>query len=380
MKVVQIIDSLTWGGAQKMQLVFAKNLADQPVELTLISLADTREKFFEQEMRSLGIPVFIFPSDSLLNLRRIWEIVFLLRKIGADILHAHLTYANIIGTLVGFLARIPTIATLRSAGIDQDFNNPWRYRLETWLLRFMSTRVMANGYAVSEANQKRLKGRNIDVIPNAISLIPGISEGERLSIRDELLKDPSIPLVISVGRLSAPKGYRDLIDAFALVVQKHPRTVLVIAGKGPYREEMEVQIDRLGLARNVTLLGSRDDVPRLLSASDIYVSSSHWEGMSVAIMEAMAAGLPVIATSVGDSPIVVTDQTGIIVQPHKPQEIAKALISLLGDPEKSKTLGKNARNHIDRNYSPASWVNRLVEYYSEICNPKSAWKGLQAGA
>ncbi len=380
MKVVQMIDSLTWGGAQKMQLVFAQNLAGFPVDLTLISLGNTREKFFEQEMRSLGIAVFIFPADRMFNLRRMWKIIKLLREIGADILHAHLTYANIIGTLTGFIAKVPTIATLRSAGVDKDFISPRRFRLESWLLRFISTRVMANGYAVASANQERLEGRDIDVIPNAISLLPRLPNDERLSVRKEILKDTASPLVISVGRLSAPKGYGDLIDSFSQVIQKHPQAMLVIVGKGPYRDEMEVQIKRLNLTSNVILLGARSDVPRLLSASDIYVSSSHWEGMSVAIMEAMATGLPVVATSAGDSPRMVTDQTGIIVQPKKPEELASAIISLLDAPDRSGRLGDNARKHIASNYAPDVWVKRLLDYYAEICDPKTAMTGLQVGA
>ena len=116
----------------------------------------------------------------------------------------------------------------------------------------------------------------------------------------------------------------------------------------------------------VILLGVRNDVPRLLAAGDIFVSASHWEGLPVAVLEAMAVGLPVVATSVGDVPDVVVPGTGLIVPPHQPAALATTIRTLLDDPEQGRQLGMAGRAHVVRNYAIEAWADKLLKLYSEL--------------
>lgn len=366
MHIVQIIDSLDWGGAQKMQVLLAQAAVGVPIKLTVISLSNYGNQYFKNEIESLGIPVITLSGRSLFDLPRFWKILSVLRNERVDILHAHLTYANILGTFAGFICRIPTIASIRTAGIDMDFFHPWRYGLETWLLRFVASYVMVNGYAIADANQARLKGRKITVIQNAISVPEELSADERLEIRKEIIGDPSCFMIIAVGRLAAPKGYHDLLEAVVRVREKHRGVKLVIVGDGHLTSEIDTRISELTLEDHVTLLGARTNVTELLLASDLFVNSSHWEGMSVAVLEAMAAGLPVVATNVGDSALVVENDTGTVVSPHQPDEIANAITALLDDPDKLQMFGKNARKRVITHYSPASWMSNLMDFYTEV--------------
>jgi glycosyltransferase involved in cell wall biosynthesis len=173
-------------------------------------------------------------------------------------------------------------------------------------------------------------------------------------------------MLISVGRLSRQKAFADLITAFTTVRQKYPTAVLVIVGGGQTRAELVAQIQSLGLEGHVFLLGFRNDVPALLAASDLFVSSSHWEGIPIAILEAMSAGLPVVATEVGDVPLIVNEASGFIVPPAQPMRLADAITTLLADPDQRRKMGAAARLHVLQNYSPEVWAGKLCDLYLEV--------------
>jgi glycosyltransferase involved in cell wall biosynthesis len=207
----------------------------------------------------------------------------------------------------------------------------------------------------------------IEVIPNAVAAAPTISPTERAILRASIVGDQTRPVLISVGRLEQEKGYFDLLHAFATLHQTYPSAALVIVGNGRLHAELAAQLAALSLEGHAVLLGERHDVPRLLAASAIYVSSSHWEGLPVAVLEAMAAGLPIVATSVGDLPHVVVDSTGVLVPPREPRKLAMALQTLLDNPAQRQALGAAAQAYVARNYSPEVWFDRLMALYKEVC-------------
>jgi len=135
-------------------------------------------------------------------------------------------------------------------------------------------------------------------------------------------------------------------------------------------EDIRSLISRLSLEKNVLLLGARQDVPRLLAASDLYVSSSHWEGLPLAILEAMMAGLPVVATDVGDIPRLITADTGLVIPPHQPRAIAEAIAELLRDPGQLREMGAAARARAMQDYSPRVWMERLLNLYRQLLPAK----------
>jgi len=369
MRVAQIIDNLYIGGAQKIQIILAEAIREHDVPLTVLSLeSGSRSTFIPGDLQSLGVDVTFYPSNGggVLNPKRIWRIARFLRREGFDVVHTHLTYANIIGALAGRLAGIPVVTTLHNSRLDKRGRYIIRQTLETWVLRYLAHRVMAVGDATAQAHQKRLRGKHIEVIPNAITAIPSISQAERSAVRTEIVNDPSRPLLLSVGRINLQKGYSDLLTAFAHLRQKHPNAALAIAGRGGLHDELTAQIKTLGLEGHAMLLGPRDDVPRLLAASDIFVSSSLWEGLPIAILEAMAAGLPIVATNVSDVPRVVVDGTGLLVPPQEPTQLSEAVCSLLDDPALRQSFGTAARTHITHHHSAAKWIKEILTMYESV--------------
>ncbi|MCP5095175.1 MAG: glycosyltransferase [Chloroflexi bacterium] len=364
MHIVQIIDTVRFGGAQKMQLTLAEAIQMHPVQLTVISLEENvQNSHFSTQLESLGVKIHYFPAQKLLDMGRIQRIGRFLRQGAFDCVHTHLTYANIVGTLAGRLAGVPVIASFRNSSID---SQPLRAFLETILMRYSAVQRMAVGHATANAHRQRMGGKSIVAIPNAVTLIPPLVKADKDALRRELVGDAKRPLIIAVGRLMAQKGYFDLIEAFDTVRQSFPNAALVIVGRGHLHDQMMADIQTRQLSDNIILLGARTDVPQLLAASDLYVSASHWEGLSNALLEAMAAGLPVVATSVNDTPNVVVTGTGQLVPSQTPAALAEAICHYLAHPEVRKQAGVAAREHIETQFNPAAWVQQMLTLYRSV--------------
>ncbi len=370
--ITQLIDSLDVGGAETLQVTFAEAARAGDIRLTVIALRDVGGSAIAEKVQAFGAQVVMFPARKVYDPKRFWRLASFLRRERGDALHTHLTHANILGAVLGRLIGIPVVATLHSTSIEPRHDHPALRWLETLALRYGVQCIVAVGHQVAEAHRSRLRGKPIEVVPNAVSLPPGISAAERLALRREMIGDPARPLLISVGRLALPKGYPDLLTAFAALRQTHPSAALVIVGEGHLRDELAAQIAALKLEGHAILLGARSDVPRLLAASDLYVSASHWEGLSVAVLEAMAAGLPVIATSVGDVPRVVVSGAGVVVPPKEPAALAEAARALLNDPAQRQSLGAAAKAHVTHNHSPAVWLDRHLRLYQEAAGHAGA--------
>lgn len=367
MRIVQLIDSLHWGGAQKLQVTFAEAIQKYDVELIVISLNRHRDGVpLPHDLDSLGTRVLVMPAPHLYTLKRIWRLVRFLRRERVDLMHTHLTYANIIGPIAAKLAGVPLVASIHNEKYHPQRDHTLRRRLETLMLRFGADKLIAVGQAVVQAQRERFSWGHLHVIQNAVTPVPPISESRRREIRKKLIGYPARPLLLSVGRLSSQKGYRDLLAAVPQVLEKHPRAAFVIAGGGGSRTDLSREIADLNLEESVSLLGYRNDVPDLLAASDMFINCSHWEGLPVAVLEAMSAGLPIVATRVGDVPQVLDERAGVLVPPKQPTALAAAIVALLDDPERMKAIREAAKQRVLCHYSPDAWAQELLQVYAEV--------------
>jgi len=366
--VVQLIDSLNWGGAQKLLQTFAETARPSLKRLTIISLRETHPGVtIPDQLRRAGCEVITLPARHLFNISRIRKLVAYLRQQDVDVLHTHLTYANILGPLAGRLSGVPVVSTVHNEFYDPKRDNRTRRRLETWSLRWLSKRIIAVSHAVAEAQQHRFGAKPMAIIPNCVMPIPSISPDERRQLRAQVAGETTW-LLISVGRLARQKGYPDLAEAFSQVHQRYPSSRLIIAGhEGSTQEKLKERIAELNLQDSALLLGPRSDVPALLKASDMFVSASLWEGLPIALLEAMAAGLPVVATSVGDVPRVIEEGCGVLVPPGEPARLAEEVCALLENPGKMKALGEAAEAHVAKHYAPQAWAAQLLELYQAVC-------------
>jgi glycosyltransferase involved in cell wall biosynthesis len=367
MRLAQMIDTLDWGGAQKMQLFLVQKLIPLGIDVTVISLRPSNSPL-PSLLREAGARVFVFPFMRLFSPASFMRMVAFARQQHFDLLHAYLTYSNILGPLVGKLSRTPVIGSFRNAGFDPKRMSSKRLYLETFCLKHFAQGIIANGYAVADYGRTRLGADiQIDILPNAIDAdgIPALMEPERQALRKEIGGDANRTIILSVGRLTPQKGFPDLLRGFEQVSNTHPDSALVIAGNGDSRASLEAQIRKSGLKDRVFLLGERDDVPRLLAVADIYVNSSLIEGTPVSILEAMSAKLPIVATSVGDTPYILNETSAKLVAPHSPNELAVALTSLITSAESRHILGNAARERVVQKYGPEPWTKSLLQLYSK---------------
>jgi glycosyltransferase involved in cell wall biosynthesis len=185
-------------------------------------------------------------------------------------------------------------------------------------------------------------------------------ETDRFPQRAQLLMDPSRPVIGTVARLNPEKDYDTLLEAFRRVRVSHPAARLLIAGDGPERVRLEQKAAALGLKGSVEFLGHVDDVRDVLSRLDVYVQSSHVEGLSVAVLEALASGLPVVAARVGgNDEAVLHDICGLLVEPRDPSSLAAAIRQVLENPDRSRQMGIAARQHVKGSFSNEASMARI---------------------
>ena len=216
-------------------------------------------------------------------------------------------------------------------------------------------------------------GTRCRTIPNGVdtNVFRPADTGRRRALRAELGFADSDVLIGIVASFTPVKRHVDLLDAFAQVKAAHPTARLVLIGDGPLRDAVVSQIAHLGLGTNVTLLGPRADVDRILPALDVFVLSSNTEGLSNAILEAQACGLPVVATAVGGNPdLVRAGETGWLVPPESPAELARALNEAIAQPQTAREFGANARTRVVREHSVDAMALAYENLYRELTDAR----------
>lgn len=365
MRVAHIIDKIGWGGADKLLLTFTEVASRRDVDTIVIGLMPPSHKSeIPNALRAFGADVLEFSFRKLYDPRAIPTLMFLLKKKRVDVVHTHLSHSNILGSMAAKVVNIPLVTTLHNTRETKEGKLGLRIRLERYCLRNLTSRVIAVGENVASVYRPILRSDLLEVIPNSVRLGQKITSQERDAIRVELMGDTDRTLVLAVGRLKLHKGYHDLLTAFARVHEGCPRAFLAIVGFGELKDSLKEYSSALGISEHVRFLGSRNDVPQLLASADVYVNSSHWEGLSIAMLEAMAAGLPVVATSVGDAEIVLATGGGLFAEAKNPNDLAHVLENLLSDPEKMRTMGRIARECVEKNYNSDLWLDRLLTCYA----------------
>ncbi len=369
LRVAQIIDTLHAGGAQSLLVTLAESTSPGALQLDIISLNGlpaAGQGGAAARLRAAGATVRSLPGRRLADPRRFARLYRQLRRTPYDLVHTHLTFANILGICAARLAGLPVAASLHNV-------RPSRQRRATLALEGPALEraglLIAVGEQVAAAYQARLPGRPIHILPNAVRSPAVLSPAERRALRSALAGDPDRPLLVAAGRLTAQKGYPDLFAAMQQVALAVPDAALVIAGEGELRAPLQAEIAARGLQGQVALLGLRDDVPALFAAADLFVSASLWEGLPVALLEAMAAGLPVVVTAVGDAPQVVAgaaNPAGLLISPGCPAGLAQGILTLLRDPERRRLMGAAGAARVAGQYSAAAWSERMLALYAGL--------------
>lgn len=215
-------------------------------------------------------------------------------------------------------------------------------------------------------------GQRTDVIPSGVDTDRFAPGRDRVAAKANLGLSPSTIVIGTVGRLEPRKGTDTLLAAVAALRAEHPNVALVVVGEGPLRAELAARAEQLGIASVVRFLGDRTDVDEILAALDVFVLPSRTEGMSNALLEAMAMGLPVVATAVGGTPEVIGDgRSGLLVPADDAAAMTAAIGRVLADPAHGRGLGEAARAVVEERYGARSMVRRLEGIYAQVAGDRS---------
>ncbi len=282
-----------------------------------------------------------------------------------------MVHANLLTRLCRLFSRVPVLISSARSICEGGRFREWAYRL-TDSLCDLTTQVCRPG-AERYIQRGLTPAHKMLYIPNGIETDQFAPDPAiRATVRRQLEVEQAF-VWIAVGRLEPQKDYPNLIRAMRRVVSDaHSSTRLLIAGQGPLHEIIERQIADLELAKNVRLLGVRTDIPQLLNAADGFVLASAWEGLSIALLEAAATALPIVATDVGgNSEIVIDGETGFLVPPRNPDALAEAMLRLMNlPPEQRLAMGQAGRSHTMANFDMERIVDRWEQLYLQLLERK----------
>lgn len=369
-RVLYLITELNMGGAQQALFRLLSGLDRNRYQPTVACLYNGRGQA-AQQISQLGIPVIDLGMQPKWRLDAMWRLHRLVREQKPVILHAWMIHANILGRIVGRLNRVPVVIISRRTQNLDGAGREWANRkLSGWS---DATIAVSECVRQVEIAQARTDPAKVITIHNGIEAewYRQIDSTVRDRIRREL-KTPNEALVIaSVGRLHPVKGLAKLLVAMKSVHARFPEVYLWLVGDGELRSTLEAQARQLGLDDVVVFTGTRLDVPEILTAVDIFTLASHVEGMPNAILEAMAAGLPVVATQVGGVPeIVVEGQTGLLVPPADDKVLAQALLTLIEDASLRRRLGLAGRQRVLGQFDIAVTRQKTVDLYGRLLQEK----------
>jgi glycosyltransferase involved in cell wall biosynthesis len=353
---------VTGGGGERMARNIAVGLDPSRFESTLCATRSvSTDVMAELAGRVDGLEL---GRRSTLDLVRWWPLIAYLRSRRIDILHTHKFGSNVWGAPIGRLARVPVVIA---------HEHSWTY-LGHPLRRCLDREVVARAADVVIAVSREDRRKMIDVEhldPERVRFIPnGIRRpkpGRPHVVRRELGIPKDAKVVGAVGSLRPQKALGRLVVAAEALISDFPDLRVLIVGDGEQHDAIREEVKRRGLGDHVLLLGYRSDVQDVLAAIDVCVSTSQWEGSPLAVMEYMAAGKPIVATSVGGVPDLITDGThGLLVERDNDQRLADSIRTVLGNPELAARLGASAQHRQAAEFTIEGTVRRVESLYETL--------------
>jgi glycosyltransferase involved in cell wall biosynthesis len=358
-KILHLISGLEVGGTETQLLRILPELQKYH-ENAVCCVRGHGPIGFELEKKS--IPVYYLDFKGFLDLLIIKRFYSVIKEFRPNILTTYLIHADLYGRIFGRLFGIKKIVSSKRGALLQ-----WE-----WLAKFdRMTKFMVSRYLVqTKTAREEWMGRlglskdNFTIIPNGIDtklFSPNINKPDKLRGLDI---NPESFVITCVARLRRGKGHKFLLESFENIFKKHKNTTLLLVGDGEREEELRKQIKNYTSKNNIFFLGNRNDIPEILAISDIFVLPTEAEGMSNAIIEAMAAGIPIITTDIPENKeLIKNSEMGILIPTQDIKEIQKNSSLLLNNADLRKRLGGNARSEIKKHYDINVVVEKMQDFY-----------------
>lgn len=372
LRILHVVDSLEFGGLERVvtDLAIAQHASGHHVEIFSINAT----KGFAPELEAAGIKVTVGNKQGTLDRQVIKALKRACLAPRVDIVHAHnFMPGYYVATALAMTLNAPTFV-----GSCHDMGTRLKERKLRWLFRFALSRMASVAMVGKQVHDRYVLG---GMVPphKATTVLNGIPVGKfaqsparRAEARRRLSLAPDDLVIGCVGRLVALKNHRILLQTVPELAARHPRLKLVIVGYGEEEARLRQQAGQLGIEDRLLITGQRSDVADLLPGLDIFTLPSQTEGVSIALLEACATGLPIVATRVGGNPEIIRDgTTGMLVSPSDVPALQSALDTLLSHAERRQLLGDNARLWVTEHASTESLRLEYDQFYRRAIDPKS---------
>lgn len=367
LRIAHLIESDGPGGAERVVVQLATALQAAGAHNVVFLPADG-EGWLTRELQGSGVAIEYFRIERPISVVCARALTHAFRRHRVDVAHSHEFSMAIYGGWAAWRAGVPHVITMHGS---RYYAGRLRRRLALRAAVSASQRTVAvsDSLARAIADDLWVQRSRVAVLANGVRYTPP----DRVTLRDELGLAPDDRLLVAVGNLYPVKGHRHLVDAVALLAARHPTLHMAIAGRGDLAESLETQARSHGIDPRLHLLGLRSDVAAILAAADVFVLPSLSEGLPLALLEAMFAGRPIVATDVGEVRVALAHgEAGVLVKPGNPAALAAALDHLLREPDQARDLGARAARRARAEYELSQMVRRYLEIYRRMTGGRSA--------
>jgi len=377
-KILYVLATFEIGGAERHYTELIKRIDRSRFDV-LVCCLSKRGKLL-QELEDVDGEIVDLNLDEHYWQRfgpALWKLCRLIRRERVDIVHTYLFYADLIGATAAKLARRPSIIVSKRA-----LDTTWMKRKHIAMSRLVNScadRITAVSDAVARCVAER------ENVPEAklVRIYNGAdfeklshSESDRVTARNAMGIADNVPVIGTVAHLTHKKGHRYLLEAARLIKASFPNAVFLWVGGGRQENELRKLAAQWQLNGNVRFLGYRSDVPALLEAMDLFVLPSLEEGMSNALLEAMAKNIPVIATAVGGNiEVVEHEKSGLLVPPRDPAALAEAITRIIREPSLAGSMARAGSERVKDRFTIENTIRSIEELYEELMNHATAAEG-----
>jgi len=331
--------------------------------------------WLQEQCESRGVAVRVLPIEGILGWVWFRECLKLVRQEGVSLIHAHEFSAIVYGWIVARLAGVQFVGTVHGKHYFwEKLRRRLAYRIVSRSGKLVAVSEDLKRFLISVVG---LSEARIQVIYNGIENSFSMSDGDVNRCRTELDLKPGDPVIGTVGSLYPVKGHTYLLNAMPALIRQHPTVTLLLIGRGDLEVSLKEQARQLGIERQVRFLGLRNDIPRLLAIMDVFVLPSLSEGHSIALLEAMLAGRPVVASRVGgNAELVLEGETGILVPSKDPDALTEALHQLLDNRAMREAFGHRATRRVQQQFSARLMTDGYKRLYNALLGSnKDGWDG-----
>lgn len=365
LKVMHVIEDLESGGAERVVVELTRGLNAQHFSPMVCCLR--KKGALAAELEQHGIPVFVMNKRSKIDLAMLWRLTRLLRSQKIAIVHCHVFTANLWGRLAALLARVPAIVTHEHSSISVDRQAV--HRLERLLSRGTDAVItVTEQLAQRWRDEIGVSAQNVRTVYNGLDVVHHLTDPAAVrKLRSEFGLQKCGHVIGAVGRLEWRKNFKLLLEALAIVLHSHPNTTLMIVGAGEEETALKAHAVELKIAQNVIFAGYRADIAEMLGLFSVFCMSSDTEGISLALLEAITAGVPVVATRVGGTPEVIRDESmGTLVPPRNADALAHAVKAVLDHPQAAQHKAQTARQKVAEIFTKEKMIREIEMLYREI--------------